>query len=226
MRKIVHRDDNKRLLYFLAAGIDANIDPYYTQLCSVNLDKGVKSLKVLTPEAFQHDVRLIPEAGTFIDISSRSDQAFTFIYRSLENGEVIKTLAKSDWSELKEKGLSLPEPFKAKGRDAKTDIFGVIWRPVNFDPQKSYPIIEYIYNGPHCFSTPKSFSVIWARQQALANLGFIVVQCDAMGTAKRSKIFHDVSYKNLGDGGFLDRILFLKAVNKVIALEYLEVRGH
>jgi dipeptidyl aminopeptidase/acylaminoacyl peptidase len=108
-------------------------------------------------------------------------------------------------------GWRAPEPFTAKGRDGKTDIWGVIIRPMNFDPALKYPVIENIYAGPQGSFVPKAFST-QAGMQTLAELGFIVVQIDGMGTGNRSKAFHDVAWKNLGDAGFPDRILWHKAV--------------
>ena len=101
--------------------------------------------------------------------------------------------------------------FIAKGRDGKTDIWGVIYRPTNFDPAKKYPVIENIYAGPQGSFVPKTFAA-FNQMQALAELGFIVVQIDGMGTSNRSKAFHDVAWKNLEDAGFPDRILWHKAV--------------
>jgi dipeptidyl aminopeptidase/acylaminoacyl peptidase len=99
----------------------------------------------------------------------------------------------------------------AKARDGKTDIWGIVIRPQNFDPNKKYPVIEYIYAGPHGSFTPKTFTT-YRNMMALAELGFIVVQCDGMGTAHRSRAFHDVCWKNIADAGFPDRILWMKSL--------------
>ena len=115
-------------------------------------------------------------------------------------------------------GWRMPEVFCAKGRDNETDIWGVIVRPTDFDPHKKYPVIEYIYAGPHDSFVPKSFSISPV-DAALAQLGFIVVQIDGMGTANRSKKFHDICWKNLKDAGFPDRIAWLKAA----AAKYPEI---
>ena len=120
---------------------------------------------------------------------------------------------------------SPPEVFVAKGRDGKTDIWGIIIRPMNFDPTKKYPVIENIYAGPQGSFVPKTFSAI-APDQALAELGFIVVQIDGMGTSNRSKAFHDVAWKNLGDAGFPDRILWHKAVGGEISVVRHHARRH
>ena len=116
-----------------------------------------------------------------------------------------------DATDLLATGWKAPEVFTAKGRDGTTDIWGIIVRPTNFDPSKKYPVIENIYAGPQGSFVPKTFST-QTGMQTLAELGFIVVQIDGMGTANRSKAFHDVAYKNLADAGFPDRILWHKAV--------------
>ncbi|HOK75977.1 MAG TPA: S9 family peptidase, partial [Bacteroidales bacterium] len=118
---------------------------------------------------------------------------------------------KADITKLLETGIRLPEPFVAKGRDGVTDIYGIIVRPMNFDPSKKYPVIENIYAGPHSSFVPKSFRPIISGMHQLAELGFIVVQIDGMGTSNRSKTFHDVCWKNLKDAGLPDRILWIKA---------------
>lgn len=107
--------------------------------------------------------------------------------------------------------IRFPESFKAKGRDGTTDIYGIIIRPVNFDPAKKYPVIENIYAGPHSSFVPKNFRPLYGEMSQLAELGFIVVQIDGMGTSNRSKAFHDICWKNLKDAGFPDRILWIKA---------------
>jgi dipeptidyl aminopeptidase/acylaminoacyl peptidase len=101
--------------------------------------------------------------------------------------------------------------FSAKARDGTTDIWGVVYRPMQFDPKKKYPVIEYIYAGPHGSFVPKTF-LPYRGLQALAELGFIIVQIDGMGTANRSRAFHDVCWRNLADAGFPDRILWIKAL--------------
>ena len=122
-------------------------------------------------------------------------------------------MERADWSQLLATDWTTPERFVAKGRDNKTDIHGIIWRPTNFDPKKKYPVIEKIYAGPHGFFVPKKFSSYF-KTQSLAELGFIVVQMDGMGTNWRDRAFHDVCWKNLGDSGFPDRIEWIKAAAK------------
>jgi dipeptidyl aminopeptidase/acylaminoacyl peptidase len=126
---------------------------------------------------------------------------------------LIATVDRGDISPLAKGGWRAPEPFRAKGRDGVTDIYGVVYWPTNFDRRKKYPIVEDIYAGPQDSFVPKSFAP--NRYQArLAELGFIVVQIDGMGTRNRSKAFHDVCYQNLADAGLPDRILWMKALAK------------
>jgi len=133
--------------------------------------------------------------------------------RQTLDGKLICELERADASVLLETGYKMPEPFVAKGRDGKTDIWGVIFRPMNLDEAMKYPVIERIYAGPHGSFVPKTWRDFYSAQ-SLAELGFIVVQIDGMGTSNRSKAFHDVCWKNLGDSGFPDRILWLKAAAK------------
>ncbi|HVL39637.1 MAG TPA: S9 family peptidase, partial [Fimbriimonadaceae bacterium] len=116
----------------------------------------------------------------------------------------------ADASALVAAGWMKPERFVAKGRDGKTDIWGFILRPTHFDSAKRYPIVESIYAGPHGHHVPKSFTGYMSNMR-LAELGFVVVQIDGMGTNWRSKAFHDVAWRNLADAGFPDRIAWMKA---------------
>jgi len=130
--------------------------------------------------------------------------------RRTSDGKLVCELEKADISELISKGWEPPEVFVAKGRDGKTDIWGIISRPNDLDPGKKYPILEDIYAGPQSSFAPKSFSAR-SRYSEYNDLGFIVVKLDGMGTANRSKAFHDVCWHNLKDAGLPDRILWIKA---------------
>ncbi|MFP6762400.1 MAG: S9 family peptidase, partial [Planctomycetaceae bacterium] len=151
-----------------------------------------------------------PDGNYLIDSCSRVDSAPVTALRRASDGKLMCELEKADVSELLQSGWNFPEVFSARGRDGKTDIWGVICRPRNFDPNKKYPIIEDIYAGPHDSFVPKSFSPA-SRYRAYTELGFIVVKIDGMGTANRSKAFHDVCWHNLKDAGFPDRIAWMKA---------------
>jgi dipeptidyl aminopeptidase/acylaminoacyl peptidase len=123
-------------------------------------------------------------------------------------------LEKADISELLKTGWKMTEVFQSKARDGKTDIWGIIVRPSNFDPSKKYPVIEYIYAGPHSSHVPKNFRPYIGSMHAVAELGFILVQIDGLGTSNRSKAFHDVCWKDLKDAGFPDRIIWMKEAAK------------
>src|SRR5262249_18770284 len=155
-------------------------------------------------------VTYAPNHEYYVDSWQRVDLPPVAQLRRVSDGKVITDLDRSDASALLAAGFRYPEVFTAKGRDVATDIWVVIVRPTNFDPTKKYPVIENIYAGPQGSFVPKTFSAV-TRMQDLAELGFIVVQIDGMGTNNRSKAFHDVAWKNLGDAGFPDRILWHKA---------------
>ncbi|QNL50770.1 prolyl oligopeptidase family serine peptidase [Olivibacter sp. SDN3] len=210
VRKVVHVDEQRRQLIFAASGREAEQDPYLIHYYRINFDGS--DLKPLTTENAHHEANFSDDYHLFVDQYSRVDQAPVTVVRNTENGEVLMELEKADIQPLRAAGWKMPEVFTAKGRDGKTDIWGIIIRPSNFDANKRYPIIEYIYAGPHSSFVPKSFqTLVPSGAQELAELGFIVVQMDGMGTSNRSKAFHDVCWKNLKDAGFPDRIAWMKA---------------
>ena len=208
VRKVERVDADQRQLWFQASGIYPDQDPYYIHHCRVNFDGS--GLTFLTDGDGTHSVTWSPDRKTLVDTYSRVDQPPLIELRNAETGKLIGELERADWSRLLDTGWKAPERFLAKGRDEKTDIYGIILRPTNFDASKKYPVIEKIYAGPHGSFVPKAFSE-YLSAQAIAELGFIVVQIDGMGTSNRSKAFHDVCAKNLGDSGFPDRIKWIKA---------------
>ncbi|MHC4733857.1 MAG: DPP IV N-terminal domain-containing protein [Planctomycetota bacterium] len=208
VRGIERVDDDKRQIWFRAGGIREEQDPYYVHFCRVNLDGS--GLVVLTEGDGTHKIEFSPDRRFFLDRWSRVDEPPITELRRADDGHLICELERADWSALLKTGWRPPERFVAKGRYGKTDIYGIIIRPSNFDPNHKYPVIEQIYAGPQGAFVPKSFG-LQTRQHAIAELGFIVVQIDGMGTSHRSKTFHDVCWKNLGDSGFPDRILWMKA---------------
>jgi dipeptidyl aminopeptidase/acylaminoacyl peptidase len=209
VRGIDRIDEDKRQLWFRASGRNADQDPYFVHHYRVNFDG--TDLVALTAGNGTHTIQYSPARKYLVDTYSRVDMPPIHELRRCTDGSLVCKLEEADISELKANGWEPPEVFTAKGRDGKTDIWGIICRPRNFDPQKKYPIIEQIYAGPQGSFVPKSFSAFW-RFSNLTDLGFIVVQIDGMGTANRSKAFHDVCWKNLKDAGFPDRILWHKAV--------------
>lgn len=208
VRKVERMDDERRQIWFWASGIYPKQDPYYLHLARVNYDG--MGLTILTQGDGTHRVEFSPDDRWFLDRYSRVDLPPVTELRRTSDGSLVCELERADVHELLAAGWIPQERFVAKGRDGVTDIYGVITRPTNFDPTKQYPIIEEIYAGPQGSFTQKEFAPL-NRQQEMAELGFILVQMDGMGTNNRGKKFHDVCWKNLGDAGFPDRILWIKA---------------
>lgn len=209
VRSVVYVDEKKRQIIFGASGMDAGADPYLLQYCRINFDGS--GLERLTKGDVNHAVTFSHDHAYFVDQYSRVDLPPATRLCSATDGREIMPLQQADIKELQNAGWKAPEVFSAKGRDGVTDIWGVIIRPSGFDPSKKYPVIEMIYAGPQGFYVPKSFSPQYRGLYMLAELGFIVVQMDGMGTSWRSKAFHDVCWKNIKDGGFPDRIAWMKA---------------
>lgn len=208
VRGVDRVDEAKRQIWFHAGGIRPGQDPYYLHYCRVNFDG--TGLTVLTEGDGTHTIAYAPDGRYFVDSYSRVDMPPITELRRTEDGAKVMDLEHGDASALIATGYRYPERFVAKARDGKTDIYGVIVRPTNFHPDRKYPVIENIYAGPQGSFVPKAFAPMNGMQQ-LAELGFIVVQIDGLGTNNRSKAFHDVCWKNLGDAGFPDRILWIKA---------------
>ena len=188
-------------------------DPYNLHYYRIDLDG--RNLVELTPERGNHDATFSRQCeDTFIDTYSTIDQPPVTVLRSSIDGHIISTLETADITRLKATGWQAPEVFVAPGRDGKTDMWGLIQRPSNFDPNKRYPVIEYIYSGPGDQYVPKKFTPWLYYLQDVAELGFIVVQLDAMTTSFRNLDFEQVCYKNLKDAGFPDRIEWIKAAAK------------
>lgn len=202
-------DTERRQLWFRASGMNLKHDPYFVHNYRINLDGS--GLTAFTEAEGNHVVRFSPDRESYVDTWSRVDLPSISTLRRTSDRTVVQELERGVDADLIKTGWRAPEAFVAKARDGKTDIWGVIIRPTNFDSTRSYPVIEYIYAGPHDSFVPKTFSA-YSAMGALAELGFIVVQIDGMGTSNRSKAFHDVAWKNLGDAGFPDRILWHKAV--------------
>ena len=209
VRGIQRVDEEKGEIYFSASGVNKNEDPYLVHYYKIGMDG--KNMVALTPEEDNHNVQYTHDFRYLLDTYSKVDQAPVTVVRDAQTGKLLKTLEKADISTLKKHGWQQPEVFVAKGRDGKTDMWGIIQRPTNFDPNRKYPVIEYIYAGPGDAYTPKSFMAYNWYTTSLAELGFIVVQLDAMGTSYRGKKFEEVCYKNLKDAGFPDRELWIKA---------------
>jgi dipeptidyl-peptidase-4 len=211
VREVLQVDEATKEIWFLASGLREKEDPYHEHLCRVNFDGS--GFKQLTSGDGNHRVEFSPNRNFFIDTCSRADMPPVMELRRSSDGGLVCDLEKVDASALLAAGWTMPERFVAKGRDGQTDIHGVIVKPSNFDPAKKYPIVENIYAGPHGAFAPKEFSRLMGHH-AIAELGFIVVQMDGMGTNHRGKAFHDVCWKNLKDAGFPDRKLWIKEAAK------------
>ena len=208
VRGVDRVDVKGREVWFRAMGIHANQDPYHVHYCRIKFD-GTDLVK-LTDGDGTHAVEYSPDRKHVIDTYSRVDLPPVVELRRAADGRKVCDLEKCDATALLKTGWSYPERFIAKGRDRMTDIYGCIVRPSGFDPKKTYPVIEQIYAGPHDHHVRKAFTAAPAEQR-MAELGFIVVKIDGMGTNWRSKAFHDVCWKNISDSGFPDRILWIKA---------------
>ena len=209
VRAVDSVDVKNRQVWFRASGMEAGQDPYFTHYYRINFD-GTGLVKYTQADG-NHTVVWSPDHEYYVDTWSRVDLAPIAELRRTSDRSLVMELERGDYSALLEAGWRPPEVFVSKARDGKTDIWGVIFRPTNFDPSRKYPVIENIYAGPQGSFVPKSFSVNNG-MRAQAELGFIVVQVDGMGTANRSKAFHDVAWQNLGDAGFPDRILWHQAI--------------
>ncbi len=210
-RNVSSVDSQKRQIVFSACGMEPGEDPYQIHYYRIGFDG--KNLVKLTPAAGNHSVTFSPDGRFLVDTYSTVTKPQVHELRSAETGKLIATLAQADISQLTKTGWQPAQPFVAKGRDGKTDIYGIYYRPSNFDPKRSYPVVEDIYAGPHDSHVRKSFSAT-DYDQSIAELGFIVVKIDGMGTRNRGKAFHDVCYQNLKDAGLPDRILWMKALAK------------
>jgi len=198
-------DEKNKTIWFIAGGKEFERDPYYKHLYKVNFNGS--DLKLLTPEDADHSVWISPDNHFFVDNFSRADQKPKAVLRSMLDGKLIADIQESDISKLLATGWKYPKPFKVKGRDGITDIFGLLFYPTNFDATKKYPVIDATYTGPQAVRTAKSFIRAYRNDDVpIAELGFIVMTIDGFGTAFRSKAFHDVSYMNLGDIGAADHI--------------------
>ena len=201
-------DDEHRQLYFHCGGIYPDQDPYYLQYCRINFDG--TNLVHLTTANGTHKIAYSPDHRFYVDTYSRADLPPTTELHRTDDGSLICPIESPTLAPLLATGWRTPEQFVAKARDGTTDIYGLIYRPTTYDSTKKYPVIEDIYAGPQDSFVPKDFQRV-NDMMKLAELGFIVVKIDGMGTSNRSKAFHDVCWHNLGDAGFPDRILWMKA---------------
>jgi dipeptidyl aminopeptidase/acylaminoacyl peptidase len=196
-------DEKNRLIYFVANGMEPE-NPYFSQFCKIGFDG--KNFAVLTPDAGTHSVSWSPSENYFIDMYSKPDVPSVSVLRD-KNGKKIIELEKTDVSRLKATGWKPPAPVTVKAHDGKTDIYGLMFTPTNLDPDKKYPVVDYIYPGPQSGSVGSwAFSVARGDHQSLAELGFIVVVIEGTSNPDRSKSFHDMYYPNMSENTLPDQV--------------------
>jgi dipeptidyl-peptidase-4 len=224
---IVGIDENSRVLYFTANGREKGEDPYYEHLYRVNLDG--TGLQLLNKDNFNHNISANDTPSFFIDNFSRVDSIPEAVLRD-NRGNVLLEMESPDLSLLFEVGFKFPETFKVKADDGKIDIYGVMYKPFDFDPNKKYPIIAYVYPGPFTESVDKSFSTRSDRHWRLAQFGFIVITVgNRGGHPSRSKWYHNYGYRNLRDYGLADKkaaIEQLAARHSYINIDKVGIHGH
>ncbi len=226
--EVVRVDEPSRTVWFTGTGRTAGLDPYYQQLFKVSLDGGAPVL--LTPEPANHTITLSPDGTHFVDSWSTPVEPQVAVLRDSSSGATIAPIATADISRLKAAGWVPPVQFTVKARDGKTDLYGLMFKPTNFDASKKYPVVDYVYPGPQVGSVgSRSFSPARGDHQALAELGFIVVLIDGMGTPYRSKAFHDGYAGDVADNTLPDQVAGLKelgARNPWMDLGRVGIWGH
>ena len=227
LTQILRVDEKNRVLFFEGVGREKGQDPYFINLYRVDFDG--KNLKLLTPDDGTHTVSFSPSGKYFIDTYSKPDVPPTAVLRDA-TGKLVTNLEKADISRLLATGWKPPIPFTVKARDHQTDLYGLMYRPTNFDPNKKYPIINHIYPGPQTGSVGgRSFSAARGDDQALAELGFVVIELDGMGTPWRSKKFHEAYFGDLGDNTLPDQVDGMKQLAdrfKFIDIDRAGIFGH
>jgi dipeptidyl-peptidase-4 len=231
VRQVLRVDEQEQVIYFLAAGREEGRDPYFSHLYRVGFDG--TGLKLLTPENANHDVSMPPSGSPsgccFVDTWSTPEVPPTSVLRDLD-GKLVATLERSDISKLQAAGWKPPAPLIVKARDGKTDLYGLLYQPTSLDRNRKYPIVNHIYPGPQGGSVgSRSFSAARGDAQALAELGFIIVEIDGMGNPTRAKSFHDAYYGNMGDNTLPDQIAAMKQIAErypYVDLERAGIYGH
>ncbi len=209
VRDVQRVDEQERVIYFSSNGMRDGEDPYHIHYYRIGMDG--RDLRELTPDEGHHSAWYSPDGRYLVDLWSTITQAPQAVVRSSKDGRIVMRLEKADISRLLDNGWQAPEVFHAPGRDGKTEMWGLIYRPSNFNPSQSYPVVEYIYSGPGDQYVPKAFTPYNWVATSLAELGFIVVQVDGMTTSFRSKAFEEVCYKNLRDAGLPDHMAWIRA---------------
>jgi dipeptidyl aminopeptidase/acylaminoacyl peptidase len=224
---LLHVDERSRAAYFLGVGKEAGRDPYFSFLYRVGLDRG--ATRLLTPENATHFATMSPSGRYIVDTYSRPDLPTKTVVRDTA-GKLVMAVDSLDVSRLLASGWKAPVQITVKARDGKTDLYGLMYLPTRFDSTKKYPIVNSIYPGPQTGSVPtRMFYPALGDQHALADLGFVVVEVDGMGTPFRSKSFHDFYYGNMGDNTLPDQVAAMKELAqryKWIDIDRAGIYGH
>lgn len=214
--KLLNVDEKKRVIYFMGHGREAG-NPYFAYLYKIGFDG--KGLTLLTPELGNHQITFSPSNNFFIDTYSQPDVPGVTNFRNID-GKLIGGLEKADVSRLAATGWKAPTPVSVKAHDGTTDIYGLVFTPSQMDPNKKYPVIDYIYPGPQGGSVGSwSFSASRGDHQALAELGFIVVMIEGTSNPFRSKSFHDMSYGNMAENTLPDQITAIRQLAKTYPID-------
>jgi dipeptidyl aminopeptidase/acylaminoacyl peptidase len=225
--EVLRVDEKTRVIYFLAVGKETGRDPYYVALYRVNFDG--TGMKLLTPEDANHEVTISPDGKTFFDVASTPTTPEVAVVRDNE-GRLLMEVGREDITKLRAMGWQPLTQITVKARDGNTDLYGFLFKPTNFDATKKYPVIDHVYPGPQTGSCGgRSFSAAHKDMQSLAELGFVVVCIDGMGTAGRSKSFHDALYGDLGDNTIPDQIAGIKQLAERFAwidVDRVGIYGH
>jgi dipeptidyl-peptidase-4 len=225
--QVLHVDEKSRTIYFIGAGKETDRDPYFQHFYSVHFDGSGQRL--LTPENADHDIRMSTEGKYFVDSYSTRVEPHVTVLRDCE-GKIVMEVARQDISRLLAAGWKPPVPFKVKARDGRTDLYGFMYKPTQFDSSKKYPIVDFVYPGPQGKSCPgRGFIASHSDLQSLAELGFVVVCIDGMGTQWRSKSFHEAYYGDMGDNGIPDQVAGMKDLARqysFIDLDRVGIYGH
>jgi dipeptidyl aminopeptidase/acylaminoacyl peptidase len=209
--RLIRVDEKNRLLYFMACGTQPE-NPYFSQFYKIGFDG--KNLTLLSPGAGTHSVSFSPSENYFIDTYSKPDVPSVSVLRDM-NGKQITELEKTDVSRLKAAGWKPPTPFSVKAANGKMDVYGLMFTPTNLDPNRKYPVVDYIYPGPQSGSVGSwGFSAARGDHQALAELGFVVVLIEGTGNPNRSKSFHDAYWPDMSTNTLPDQIAGIRQLSQ------------
>jgi len=225
--QVLHVDEGTKTVHFVGVGKEPGRDPYFQHFYSIHFDG--TGQRLLTPENADHAIKVSPDGRYFVDTWSTPTEPQTTVVRS-SDGKTVMEVGKQDISKLLAYGWVAPTPITVKARDGKTELYGMMFKPTHFDPSKKYPIVNHVYPGPQTGSCgSREFMAAHGDSQALAELGFVVVCIDGMGTPWRSKTFHEAYFGNLGDNTIPDQVSGMKdlaAQYPFIDLDRVGIYGH